>query len=116
MISWHSVQTFNSVSQSPCTVAGYMMATCYGGCKLFSCLHVGIVGLSSLQLMVSLHYHQGIHTRATTTSAYAVQSDIRSSVHAPDARDRNRLSAIIVCRFSIPRAYGFLHFLAGLPM
>ena len=80
----------------------------------------GDVVSSSLQLIPSIHYHQDIHTRADTVvtlaSACAVQSDIRSSVHAPDARDRNRLSAIIVCPFSIPRAYGFLHFLAGLPM
>ncbi len=82
----------------------------------------GDVVSSSLQLTLSIHYHQDIHTRADTVvtlaSACAVQSDIRSSVHAPYARDRNRLSAMrshcVLSQF--PRAHGFIHFLAGLHM
>ena len=31
----YCIQSFNSVGQSPCTVIGYMMGTCNGGCEFF---------------------------------------------------------------------------------
>ena len=81
---------------------------------------MGIMDSSLLQPILSLHYPQDTHTRArvkfTPASASAVQSDIRSSVHASRARDRIRLSAITFVLSQFPRAHGFIHFLAGLHM
>jgi hypothetical protein len=35
LICGHNVQTFNSLSQDPCTVAAYMLSTCNGGCQYY---------------------------------------------------------------------------------
>jgi hypothetical protein len=38
LIAWHYAQSANSLGQNPCTVAAYLISTCYGGCEWSSFL------------------------------------------------------------------------------
>jgi hypothetical protein len=99
----HRVQTFNSLTQSPCTVIVNLMATCDGGSEffqLFAC--PGLVASFLLQSTHSRRWPRDTCTMARTvlptpTCATVIPLDIRSSVHAARAKDRNGLRAAIIC-------------------
>ena len=52
LICWHHIQTYNSLGQDPCTIAAYLLSTCYGGCQSY---YLSLRTLSTRLLCSVLH-------------------------------------------------------------
>ncbi len=118
MISWHCVQTFNSVGQSPCVVAGYMMATCSGGCEPFTCLHVRGCGLIFIAaytidpLPSGYSYTGGYGSHSSECMCSTIGYSLFGACAVCQGQESLECDAITLCPFSIPSSSWIYPFLS----
>ena len=85
------LQTYNSLNQSPCTVAAYLGSTCHGDCECSSCVYEHCRLTSCTQRIPFIPFPKIVCTIARQlsmpTRARATPFSIPLSVHVPIARE-----------------------------